>query len=34
MIFVFDENLPKNLAEGIDLLERGNVRSPHQSEVI
>lgn len=33
MLFIFDENLPLQLCNGLHILEKGNLRSPHQSEV-
>jgi hypothetical protein len=34
MTFVFDENLSKNLSEGLQKLENGNTRSAHRVKVL
>lgn len=34
MTFVFDENLSKNLSDGLQTLEKENTRSPHRVNVL
>jgi predicted nuclease of predicted toxin-antitoxin system len=33
MLFVFDENYSAKIAKGLEILESGNIRSPHPAEI-